>query len=1283
MKSRLAISLFGALIGPSLVLAQTVTQTPDGQGIITTEGEGEQVAPPQPGVEGQPAPNAGPKASPRQQRLQKLAYDRRPSAILKAWSGLTKPKEPEPEAVPAAATPAADSKAAGEAEAAAAASAPADPEAEKKRAEAEAAQKKAAEEAANKAAEAKALDEEMTKLQRAVTLGDWTFVKTYFAGLTPEESKAGYERLLQSLKAGPAPAAPQPNAPPPQPIPPQGQAQQEKNRFAAEDVIGLCVAAPRALEKSQITLLGQILRLALDSGVQLDGFLDKVRPELDASGSLLDRRTLARLLVAANELIGLGEFLPTPDDAEKSNDREGLNLLSRHYLARNQQDQKVDWLEKAWKVTQAALAAGDVGEEEKTEALTRAVEIAPRIRQELGAAWLDESFTLRPERGMEILASIGTAASLGLQREPMAADRRFKSLELQSTAVKALLKAAPERAEGWRSTLELLAMIWLRESLFTYRFDNSTSLGPRMQRDPYGNFFFWDPGQAMQGNQNVPAAIKTSQLLDVRPDDAWLSHVEAALRPKFDIVTAQLYLKVGEESAAFPFIERLAASHPTPAKDLVDEFLRVWAKNHDPNSERNRSNQYVFFYGFEERASGIPLTRSKQDRNLAELGECVARLRKLPVELDEKLLAQAFTKAHSVAEVYKLEAIESVFGPVKALGPATLAELVQGMRVNLAGLWRNPALQERNKTKRRQQDIQSEVLRGYELAHATLDRASQDHPESWELILADAAIRHDENNYAQELQKNPAFSQNRQIAFDLFHKAAARYAAAAADLEQEKETTTVYEMWFYAALGASDLAALTHEQALAEREIPLIRAAVTGLPGEKAERHVAMFANTLFTRLGSAKPAVKFRLVREGLAIVGDHKQAREARQVFDYYKDLVTEIRLAARIDGSDRVGCGTPFGLAVDIKHTREIERESGGFSKYLQNQNSQRFAWNYGRPLEDYRDKFEEAARAALGEQFDVLSVTFNEPSVRSRAVEPYGWRVTPYAYLLLQAKGPQVDRIPPLRLDLDFLDTSGYAVIPVESAIVPIDTTAGEERPCENLRVTQTLDERRVKEQKLLLEVKVTGRGLVPPIVGFLDVAPEGFEISKTEDGGPSVVKFDDEDEEGRILSERVTTLTLIAKSGLSKAPDSFAFGKPLREVAASEQFRYADADLVSAGETVSLEHRYGTTSRAWLWWIAVGTLALGAGVVAVRKLRVPRSVAQARFPVPATLTPFTVLGFLRDIERNDGLDSAARRELSTEIACLERYYFAAPEGKPPDLAGIATRWSGRAGSGVSS
>ncbi len=1292
MKSlqRLMPILLLALALPAVGQAQQVVRTSGGTITIIDSGEMVVHAPSVPGAT--PAPESGPP-NPRQEKLKQLEFDRRPSAILAAWSGLDKkaeeaapeaPSEEESEveleefevagvghvgtgapavaapAAPAAPSPSAPAVAEPPAEAAA------DPEAAKAAA-AEAAKKKAEEDAAKAAEEAKALEKELAAFQRQVTLGQWSEVKSYLAGLTEDERKAGYQRLLESLEKGPSQR--------PTNVLPQGQAFLEKNRFAPEDVVGLAAAAPAKLEKKDLEALGRILRQSLDAGHQMEAFLTEVSPRLEEEGFGLDRRALARMLVAAGEPMHLEGLLPAVDAAERDDDREGLNLLSRFYLARWEKEKKLDWLEQAWKVTQAVLAVGEVGDEDKKEALAHAVDIAPRLRAELGQAWLDESFTARPERGMEILSAIGTAASQGLQSRPLDADGRLKLLELSKTAAEALLSAAPERATEWRAALSLLAGNWLREALHTYQWDESTAFGPSMQRDFYGNFFFYNERAQRQGN--MPAAIATDKILETRPGDAWLERIDATLRPRLQMACAQLLLKVSEEAQAFPYIEAVAALYPRQSKDLADEFLRVWARNHDPNQQNRRTSNYVFFYGFEERAAGIPLTRSKQERNLSELAEWVARLRKLDLELDDKLLAQAFTTAHSTAEVYRLETIERIFGALEALEPATLAELVQGMRANLVTVWRDPALQKEKKTNRRQQDIQAEVLRGYELAHATLERAIAEHPESWELALVQASIDHDENNYRHELAQDPEFSARRQAAFEGFRAAAERYAQGVEGLEREEESTRAFELWFYAALGACDLNAIDPKMALASAEIPRIREFLAALPGERAERHLGMFSSTLFTRMSSVSPGVKFRYVREGLAIAGEHELAREARKVFDYYSDLVTEIQLVASVDGSDRVGHGAPFGLRVDIRHTKEIERESGGFSKYLQNQNSQRFGWNYGRPLEDYRDKFEEAAREALSEPFEVLSVTFNEPEVRSRAEAEYGWRRTPYAYLLLRPRGPQVDRVPPLHLDLDFLDTSGYAVLPIETAPVPIDASApaGDARPYEKLALTQTLDERQAKDGKLILEVKASAVGLVPGLDEILDFAPPGFGLPEREDHGLAVVKFDEEVD--AIDSERTWTLVLRAGEAREQVPKTFAFGMPRIETASSERFRFADADLVSAPETVELEQRYGEPSRAWLLWIPA-VLALAVLVwLARRWLSRPRLRAAERFQVPEPLTPFSVLGLLRTIER-DGLDPGARSELGAEIERLERHFFVDAGEEPPDLRAIAQSWIERAG-----
>ena len=128
---------------------------------------------------------------------------------------------------------------------------------------------------------------------------------------------------------------------------------------------------------------------------------------------------------------------------------------------------------------------------------------------------------------------------------------------------------------------------------------------------------------------------------------------------------------------------------------------------------------------------------------------------------------------------------------------------------------------------------------------------------------------------------------------------------------------------------------------------------------------------------------------------------------------------------------------------------------------------------------------------------------------------------------------------MRLDLDFLDTSGYAVIPVESPALPIDASPkkAEARPLQKLNITQTLDERQADEGKLILEIKATAQGLVPELDNILDLAPKGFDIISTEDQGLSVSRFDPESDETLVVSERSWMVHMQAEEDLTELPKS--------------------------------------------------------------------------------------------------------------------------------------------------
>jgi hypothetical protein len=315
--------------------------------------------------------------------------------------------------------------------------------------------------------------------------------------------------------------------------------------------------------------------------------------------------------------------------------------------------------------------------------------------------------------------------------------------------------------------------------------------------------------------------------------------------------------------------------------------------------------------------------------------------------------------------------------------------------------------------------------------------------------------------------------------------------------------------------------------------------------------------------------------------------------------------------------------------------------------------------------------------LQEHFDVLSVTFNHPETKSKAVQPYGWRVTPYAYVLLKARGPEVDKIPPLRLDLDFLDTSGYVVLPIESAALPIDARSATpgQRSYQGLQLTQTLDERQSGDGKLLLEIKATARGLVPTLDELLEVKSDEFHIVKTEDQGVSVVEFDKEATDATVVSERLWTVEFAAAESATTPPKQFAFATPKVDDAELTLYRYVDADLAEVDSIVSLEQRYVAPSRRWLWislLSLVGLIALITAVVAYRR-RQPTSSEPDRFRVPERLTPFSILGLLKDVHANNGFSATERQALEKEIQQLERHFFLQPQPNTPDLDTVAKRW----------
>ena len=178
----------------------------------------------------------------RMKMIQRLQFDRRPSAILQAWAESNKEPEAKEEKED-------EEKPKPKSEISPSTTEPVEP-----------------------APDPDWFDEGIKIFQRDVTLGNWPNVKHFLIDLPEDEGKALYQRLLQTLQGVPAGM---PNLP--QELQAQFaevqamQAQRrgrnpEKNIFKFDDVIALADVAPLELDDSMLRSLAVMIRATLSNG---------------------------------------------------------------------------------------------------------------------------------------------------------------------------------------------------------------------------------------------------------------------------------------------------------------------------------------------------------------------------------------------------------------------------------------------------------------------------------------------------------------------------------------------------------------------------------------------------------------------------------------------------------------------------------------------------------------------------------------------------------------------------------------------------------------------------------------------------------------------------------------------------------------------------------------------------------------------------------------------------------------------------------------------------------
>ena len=270
-------------------------------------------------------------------------------------------------------------------------------------------------------------------------------------------------------------------------------------------------------------------------------------------------------------------------------------------------------------------------------------------------------------------------------------------------------------------------------------------------------------------------------------------------------------------------------------------------------------------------------------------------------------------------------------------------------------------------------------------------------------------------------------------------------------------------------------------------------------------------------------------------------------------------------------------------------------------------------------------------------------------------------------------------PSVRLDVDFIDAKGPVVLPVASAVQLIDARPDTvpARPVSDLEVTQILDDRTLKEGKLTLEVKATGKGLVPNFNELFDFTPAGFKMDEIEDSGTAVQRLSSEGDALAAASERNWQIKLSPEQS-SGRNSLFRFPKPRIADLKVSYKRYQDADLVEVTPELALAGLPLRARQLWPWALLI-VVVLFMSVLFTKQLRskTAEAVAEVSYALPPNISPFTTLDLLRRIHADPRLALSAdqRAELSKSIAGIEAYYFAhRGNGEPrPDLASIGGRW----------
>ncbi len=1102
-------------------------------------------------------------------------------------------------------------------------------------------------------------------LQLQVLAGEWTALAAALRELPTADAIAAYTQILQTINR--SQRGGDPNRPPDPGLLP-------------EEILAIADAAPEPLSDWQVTTLAQLLK---DAAAKYSSA--KMLELLDAGTAMFGRRDTAQrertvtFLVAANMAGEASKFFPPLDAARANLDALALSNYAKYHeaFARGPQagDAAESNLRTAWGLYCETALIGSADAALRFESMKHAIDLLPEMPPSQASAWLKEVFAnpaLAPA-ALEILA----LKAVTLDQANLDEATRMQTIVTMKESVDTLLAQSTLDESVLRVPLRMLTTAVMGEA------DSMLNGGGGRNR-----------GGAMPNSPQQMAL-----LLRAMPDSRWLAVIEPSLASRAYRTSIAVATTAQEVDVALDTLAAAVDQFPEQARVLADEFLRRWlaqlgsANMFDPD-------QGMFIGYYRGDMGGAPLTRGRQRRNLGHLARLMVVLDELGIDSQQlPSIAQAFAACHGRTEVFTREGIGAIFGAIAELPPATSASLANQMRQGLAGEWRDRRAQQAAGMKRTPKEIIAMVERGYALAIELADHAIAAKPDSWMYSVIKAGLAIDRVQFKQEQDKADfaSYNQYRKEAFEAFAQTAVRYADMVAQGDQ-RDDPGLYLAWFNAAVGATELNYLTRDDLLIEGspqddQIDLIRKSIDSLGTEASARHKAAFARTIGEGVSGLDPDVKPRVIRHAMRIIGDHPAGAPMRRLLELHQDLMKdEVKVRLAVDGDDAVGSNRPFGVLLSMRFTQEVDRETGGFSKYLMNDVWARVGNTY-KPM-NYRDLLKKALETSFGDHFAVESIGFFEafaPATPVKEAGADGWLEKPVAYIVLKARDPSVDRIPAVSMDMHFNDMAGAVVLAVLSNSPPIDAAhASDPRPNRNLEVAETLDLRELeegrKDRRVILEVSARGEGIVPDLADLLpsyatalagyEVAAKGVEekpLTLVESGmerqspyynpygramqEPEYLKPDDTGFY-RLPIERSWAITYTPTG--ATVGDGFTYPPlPTSLTGKLVTRQFADMDIVTVtAPTVAVRPPIVSARNSVIAGVSLAGLIVAAIIVRRRRAGQRRASASTVSHLPTTVTPLSVITALRRVreERNGALSSTDHDRISDDISSLERDYF---------------------------